>query len=262
MTTHKKAHPTPEAKKPHKAAKKLSAHEAKKPPVTKKYKAKNTELKVAKTPNSDSPTKKTTPPQSLILTWNLLKWLILRKKYDVISPDSLQFDTLSFGESFKRYESTVPSEFHATTKHSIKHDRVHEGLLRELVTHIMTSCPWLSDLLKKMVTAADGTHVVPAVIIELGGDINLQKRRMALAVLFGWLSLKKPKKTSILPDLQPTPIMTYLWTLLGKCKDLFDWRFQLNCDFNFAGGLITNLNKLFQHHQQQHGVLYGAASNR
>jgi len=66
----------------------------------------------------------------------------------------------------------------------MKHDRVWEGHLQELVTHIMTSCLWLSDMLKKMVTAADGMHIMPAVIVALGGDVNLQKRRMVSAVLF------------------------------------------------------------------------------
>ncbi len=47
--------------------------------------------------------------------------------------------------------------------------------------------------------------------------------------------------------------MTYLRTIMGMSKDLFDWHYQLNRDFNFAGGLTANLNKLFENCAKMHG---------
>jgi len=56
--------------------------------------------------------------------------------------------------------------------------------------------------------------------------------------------------------------MTYCRTILGLSKDLFDWRFQLNRDFNFAGGLTANLNKLFENRAKMHGSLYDSGAGR
>jgi hypothetical protein len=47
---------------------------------------------------------------------------------------------------------------------------------------------------------------------------------------------------------------------LGLSKDLFNWHFQLNYDFNFAGGLTANLNKLFENHAKMHDSLYGSGA--
>jgi hypothetical protein len=40
-------------------------------------------------------------------------------------------------------------------------------------------------------------------------------------------------------------------------KDLFDWCFQPNHYFNFAGGLTANLIKLFETQSKLHGPIYG-----
>jgi hypothetical protein len=58
----------------------------------------------------------------------------------------------------------------------------------------MEQCPWLNKDLKQMVTAPDGTHVLPAVILKLGGDINMEEGRMTSTHLFRCLSLKTPKE--------------------------------------------------------------------
>jgi hypothetical protein len=90
----------------------------------------------------------------------------------------------------------------------------------------------------------------------------MQKRRMASALLFASLCSKTLKKKTNFSELQPTPIMTYCCTILGMCTDLFNWRFQLNKDFNFAGGLTPNLNKLFEQCAKKHGLVCGAGAGR
>jgi hypothetical protein len=105
-------------------------------------------------------------------------------KYTIISPDNLGMDRVSFGESLKAYEEHVPPDYKGTTRHGTKHERVREALLLEFIQYIMEQCPWLNKDLKQMVTTPDGTHVVPAVILKLGGDVNMEKRRMASALRF------------------------------------------------------------------------------
>jgi hypothetical protein len=124
----------------------------------------------------------------------------------------------------------------------------------------MEQCPWLNKDLKQMVTAPDGTHVVPVVILKLSGDVNMEKRRIASALLLGFLSSKTPKKEHLSGSSTSPSVMTYCHTILGLSKDLVDWCFQLNRDFNFAGGLTSNLNKLFENHAKMHGSLYGSGA--
>ena len=115
-------------------------------------------------------------------------------KYGIVSPDNLGMDRVSFRESMKAYEELIPLDFKGTTLHGSKHERVREALLNKFIDFIMGQCPWLTSTLKQRVSAPDGTHKVPAVILHFGRDVNMEKRRMASALLFGFLSSKKQKK--------------------------------------------------------------------
>ena len=95
------------------------------------------------------------------------------------------------------------TNYFETTLHGSKHERVREALLNEFIDFIMGQCPWLTSALKQMVSAPDGTHEVPAVILHLGGDVTMEKRSMASALLFGFLSSKKPKKRAYAPIFNP-----------------------------------------------------------
>jgi hypothetical protein len=43
-------------------------------------------------------------------------------------------------------------------------------------------------------------------------------------------------------------------------KDLFDRHFQLIKDFNFTGGLTSNISKLFEQRTKKHGFIYGTGA--
>ena len=69
---------------------------------------------------------------------------------------------------------------------------------------------------------------------------------LEIKTLFFWISNRKPEHTGpgIGPHLQPNSMMCMVCTLLWHMKDTHDWRFSLDKDFNFEGGLTPCLNKL------------------
>ena len=134
-----------------------------------------------------------------------INYIDFEKKYNIVSPDNLGMDKISFGESLKNYEESVLSEFKGTTKHSAKHETVREGLLQEFIESIMKSS-WLKQDLKKTVRAEDGHHFVPAVVLQLGDEVTMQKMRMASALLFEFLSSKTPRKKTIFPTFNLPPL--------------------------------------------------------
>ena len=142
-------------------------------------------------------------------------------------------DRVSFRESLKAYGQQAPSSYKGTTRHGTKYERVHEELLLEFVQYIMEQCPWLNKDLKQMVKAPDGTHVIPAVILKLGGDIKMEKRRVASVLLFGLLSSNTPRKENLSRS-SAYSHYDILFYNRGIFYGLVDWCFQLNCDFNFA----------------------------
>ena len=56
-------------------------------------------------------------------------------------------------------------------------------------------------------------------------------------------------------------IMTYLRIFFGHMKDLYDWRYVLEKDFNVEGVLIPSLDRSFQERRKQSGATYGVANN-
>jgi hypothetical protein len=84
-----------------------------------------------------------------------------KAKYNIVSPDNLGMDRVSFGESLKAYEEHVSLDYRGTTRHGTNNERVCEALLLEFVQYIMEQWPWLNKDLMQMVMAPDGTHVIP-----------------------------------------------------------------------------------------------------
>jgi len=166
-----------------------------------------TQDSVPMTPNTTADSTDITPSFAQTVRFNPyerpIEFSDFEAKYGILSPDNLGMNRVSFGESLKAYEEVIPLDFKGTSLHGSKHERVREALLNEFIDFIMGQCPWLTSALKQMVSAPDGTHEVPAVIWHLGGDVTMEKRRMASALLFGFLSLKKPKKRAYAPIFNP-----------------------------------------------------------
>ena len=57
-------------------------------------------------------------------------------------------------------------------------------------------------------------------------------------------------------------MMNYLRTIIGYLRDSHDWRFKLEKDFNFDGGLKPALDELFEKRRLEVGGGFGAGSNR
>ena len=55
--------------------------------------------------------------------------------------------------------------------------------------------------------------------------------------------------------------MTYLRTFFGQMKDIHDWRYCIDSNFNFRGGLIPALNDIFNQRRKKLGTIYGTAQN-
>ena len=67
---------------------------------------------------------------------------------------------------------------------------------------------------------------------------------------------------SIGPRLQPNSMLNRVCTLLEHMRDTHDWRFSLNKDFNYEGGLTPCLNKLIRDRKKEVGHSYGIGANR
>ena len=83
--------------------------------------------------------------------------------------------------------------------------------------------------------------LVPKLFKKLGGEKNMEKQKLASNVIWHWISeLENEKPTyggNRCPYLQPSTVNTYIRTLLGYMKEEYDWRYSLEHDFNFTGGL-------------------------
>jgi hypothetical protein len=56
--------------------------------------------------------------------------------YEIMSPDNLGMDRVSFGESLKAYEELIPLDFKGTTMHGSKHEIMCEAPLKEFIDFI------------------------------------------------------------------------------------------------------------------------------
>ena len=79
-------------------------------------------------------------------------------------------------------------------------------------------------------------------------------------IVFHWVS-GLPTTNCKFKFQQPRTLVQYVRTLFGRFKDRFDWDYSFDNDFNFDGGLVPMLNKLFNDRRKQVGVGYGAANN-
>jgi hypothetical protein len=64
-----------------------------------------------------------------------------KAEYNIVSPDNLGMDRVSFGESLKAYEEHVSLDYRDTTRHGTTHVRVCEALLLEFFQYITEQRP-------------------------------------------------------------------------------------------------------------------------
>ena len=117
----------------------------------------------------------------------------------------------------------------------------------------------LGTYLTTMTTSPAGAPV-PNLFYECAGDLSLGKRKVVSKTVFFWISREKPARGNA-KELQPQTLTTCLRTFFGHMKDVYDWRFNFDKDFNFEGGLVPALNKLFADRRAVVGQKYGTAQN-
>ena len=105
-------------------------------------------------------------------------------------------------------------------------------------------------------------HNIPYFFIVVAGVVSLGKAQLVSKILFNWISEKCPQRDGTGRYIQPKTTMTYLRTLLGHMKSTYDWRYLMETDFNFPGGLKGMLTLMFQHRRIVVGATYGADQRR
>ena len=62
--------------------------------------------------------------------------------------------------------------------------------------------------------------------------------------------------------LQPSTMITYLRTLFGHMRDVYDWRYNLDRDFHLKSGLWPHLDKLNGDRKDDIGKSYGTGTQK
>ena len=159
------------------------------------------------------------------------------------------------------YARGPDKDYAGVTRHSAKHDVQRRKYEAEYISEVTGRQKEFVGVLSELTQTVDG-HSIPNLFLICGGEKTLLTRKLVSSTIFNWVRDKKPQRGPG-AHLEPNTIMTYIRTFLGHMKDTYDWRYNLDKDFNFAGGLTPSLNKLFNdRHDAAVGGLYGTGSKR
>ena len=157
--------------------------------------------------------------------------------------------------------STMGHKYANATKNSTRHDQKCKKFEHGLIKSILGSqSQLLSPPLLEIVDSPIPGVRVPHVVVFLGGIQNMHKRMLLSKIVFHWVS-RLPTTNCRYKYQQPRTLVAYIRTLFGHFKDRFDWNYSFGRDFNFDGGLVPMLNKLFNDRRKEVGVAYGTANN-
>ena len=64
------------------------------------------------------------------------------------------------------------------------------------------------------------------------------------------------------PYVQPSSHLTHVRSVLAYMKEEYGWRFSLQKDLNFRGGLNPRMKELFADQEKEYPGLYGGGANK
>lgn len=161
--------------------------------------------------------------------------------------------------NYARHASNL--DFLGATRHSPTHDTRRKKFEGEYITSVtVPQKDILGPALTAMVSSPCGINV-PQIFKTCAGEVTLDKRKLAGSSIFFWISHKLPGRGSK-KHIEPDTMMTYLRTFFGHMRDTHDWRFNLDSDFNFEGGLRPCLDILITKRRKEVGAAFGTGANQ
>ena len=161
-----------------------------------------------------------------------------------VATETQSFTDLAISRSIANFSKDPNDQRYASaTMRTFENDARRRKYEAELAMAILGS---MKDLIVPSLLALEvgpqGSRV-PVLFCVVGGDSSaLNMRRLASLVIFRWILERLLERTSSTSKyLEPNMLMTYVHTLMGQMKDVYDWNYAHDIFFNFSGMFCTCL---------------------